>query len=210
MLTPSEFARQMAVSKQAVSKAIRAGRVPVYDETGVRCAADYAGRKFVDLDEARAAFRLSRARVDDHLLAEIAAETADDLDLLDERPAAPTDAGTAESLRPGTLTGAKTEKEQLQAELLRLRLARERGELIGRQAQLDAFEQAGRRVANELQSLQQWAEELTSIAHTAGSVGVGAFLRRKGSELCTRLADLMALDQDSDESDDEGEGDDPD
>lgn len=205
MLSPAEFARTMGVSKQAVSKAIKAGRVPVYDETGARCAADYAGRKFVDPEEGRAAFRLSRSRVDDRMLAEIAAETAEEVDRLEEAPAPKPAAAVA-----GTLTGVKTEKEQLQSELLRLRLARERGELIARQAQIDAFEQAGRRVANELQSIPQWADEVTSIAHAAGVAGVTAFLRTKGTEFCARLADLMVLDQDSDGNDDERADDDAD
>lgn len=211
MLSPAEFARQMGVSKQAVSKAIKSGRVPVYDETGARCSAEYDGRKFVDLEEGRAAFRLSRSRVDDRMLAEIAAETTSDLDLLgDPATSVPADPSVAIGQTPGTLTGVKTEKEQLQADLLRLRLARERGEMVARQAIFDAFEQAGRRVANELQSIQQWAEEITSIAHASGVSGVTAFLRTKGTDLCSRLADLMALDQDSDGSDDEREGDDPD
>lgn len=209
MLSPAEFARTMGVSKQAVSKAIKAGRVPVYDETGARCAADYDGRKFVDANEARAAFRLSRSRVDDHMLAEIAAETIGEVDRIEE-PARQAASPSAPSSASGTLTGVKTEKEQLQSELLKLRLARERGELVARQAQVDAFEQAGRRVANELQSIQQWAEEVTSIAHASGVAGVTAFLRTKGTEFCARLADLMVLDQDSDGNDDEQEGDDGD
>lgn len=207
MLSPAEFARQMGVSKQAVSKAIKAGRIPIYDETGARCSSDHEGRKFVDPDEGRAAFRLSRSRVDDHMLAEIAAETAAELDPLADAGQRTVDLSPSQS---GTLTGVKTEKEQLQADLLRLRLARERGELVARQAVADAFEQAGRRVANELQSIQQWAEEITSIAHASGVSGVTVFLRTKGTELCTRLADLMALDQDSDGNDDEREGDEPD
>jgi hypothetical protein len=206
MISPAEFARTLGVSKQAVSKAIRAGRVLVYDETGARCAADYAGRKFVDLEEGRTAFRLSRSRVDDHMLAEIAAETEAEVDRLDDRPPL----ATAAVPPAGTLTGVKTEKEQLQSELLRLRIARERGELIARQAQIDAFEQAGRRVANELQSIPQWAEEITSIAHASGVAGVTAFLRAKGSAFCTRLADLMVADEDTDGNDDECEGDDTD
>lgn len=201
MISPAEFARTMGVSKQAVSKAIKAGRVPVYDETGAPCAADYGGRKFVIPEEARAAFRLSRSRVDDNMLSEIAAETADEVDRLWSFSPAKTSSVVA-----GTLTGVKTEKEQLQSELLRLRLARERGDLIARQAQIDAFEQAGRRVANELQSISQWAEQVTSIAHAAGVAGVTAFLRTKGTEFCARLADLMVLDYDSDGNDDGREG----
>ncbi len=211
MLSPAEFARQMGVSKQAVSKAIRAGRIPVYDETGARCSADHAGRKFVDAEEGRAAFRLSRSRVDDHMLAEIAAEAMSDLDVLGGADSGPSETAAAGGApASGTLTGVKTEKEQLQAELLRLRLAREREELVARQAVVDAFEQAGRRVANELQSIAQWAEEITATAHASGVSGVTLLLRSKGTELCARLADLMTLDQDSDGSDDEHEGDDPD
>lgn len=214
MLSPSEFARQMGVSKQAVSKAIKAGRIPVYDETGARCPADYEGRKFIDLEEGRAAFRLSRSRVDDHMLAEIATETAIEIDSLFSPTATHDDAqpspAQATSKVDGTLASAKTDKERLQADLLRLRLAKERGELIPRTAQLDAFEQAGRRVANELQSISQWAEQITSVAHVTGVAGVTAFLRSKGNELCERLAEMMTTDQNGDGNDDGRDGGEPD
>jgi len=214
MISPAEFARTVGVSKPAVTKAIKAGRIPVYDETGARCPADYAGRKFIDLEEGRTAFRLSRSRVDDRMLAEIADETATEIDRLVSPVAAPDGIATsptqAVAKADGTLTGAKTDKERLQADLLRLRLAKERGELISRSAQLDAFEQAGRRVANELQSISQWAEGITSIAHAAGVAGVTAFLRSKGNELCVRLAEMMTTDQNGDGNDDGRDGGDTD
>ena len=70
LVSPVAFARQIGVTKQAVGKAIKVGRVPVYDVSGASVATDYVGRRFVRLDEALAAFRLSRARIDEDLVAE--------------------------------------------------------------------------------------------------------------------------------------------
>lgn len=70
LVSPVAFARQIGVTKQAVGKAIKAGRMQVYDVSGARVAADYAGRKFLRREEALNAFRRSRARIDDDVVAE--------------------------------------------------------------------------------------------------------------------------------------------
>ena len=74
MISQSAFAKQVGVSKQAVSKAIKAGRIPVYDATGLAVPAAFGGAKYVKPEEAAAAFRLSRARIDDAVVAELSAE----------------------------------------------------------------------------------------------------------------------------------------
>jgi hypothetical protein len=204
MIAPAEFARQIGVSKQGISKAIKAGRIPVYDEAGSRVDGSYTGRKFVKPDEAAPAFRLSRARIDDASLAEISAELEKELDA--EAPETPP-AGAARADMPPSLASAKTEKEVLQNDLLRLRLAKERGELISRQAQIDAMETAGRVISRDLQAIAFWAEELNGVARSGGVPALSAWLRAKAIDLCAGLADKLAggLD-DTDEPDDPGDG----
>ena len=187
LITTTEFAKQVGVSQRAVAKAIKVGRVPAYDETGARAAPGISGRIFVKADEAVSAFRLSRARIDDAVIAEMAAELDREISIDPEESLAPADAPG----RPPTLVGAKTAKEELQADLLRLRLGRERGELVSRQAQLDAFETAGRTVGRQYQTMMTWAEELNGVARSGGVPALTAWLRAKANELCSQLADAL-------------------
>ena len=202
MISQSAFAKHVGVSKQAVSKAVKAGRIPVYDATGLRVAAGYDGPKYVKADEAASAFKLSRARLDDAAVAEMSAELERELSI--ESEAEPADPKTAAPASP-TLVGAKTAKEELQADLLRLRLARERGDLISRQAQLDAFESAGRAVGRQFQTMTTWAEEINGLSRSGGVPVLTAWLRGKANELCAQLADTLtapAAETDDDAADD--------
>ena len=190
-ISPAEFSRLIGVSKPAITKAISTGRLPVYDEAGSRVSADYKGRKFIDPDEGRSAYKLSRARISDAELTETSAsldrELSIDPDDLSEVP-------TAAASPPGaalTLVGVKTDKEFLQSDLLRLRLARERGELISRQAQLDAMETAGRIIARDLQTIPFWTEEIESVIRSGGAPALMSWLRAKANQLCATLADKL-------------------
>jgi hypothetical protein len=191
MISQSAFAKQVGVSKQAVSKAVKAGRIPVYDATGLAVTAAFGGPKFVKPEEASAAFRLSRARIDDAVVAEMSVELDRELSIEPEDPAA----------RSSSLVGAKTTKEELQSDLLRLRLARERGELVLRQSQLDAFETAGRAVGRQFQTMAMWAEELNSVARSGGVPALTAWLRAKGNELCLQLADTLTASEAAEQDD---------
>lgn len=205
MISPAAFAAEIGVSKQAVSKAIKVGRVPVYDASGAPVAPDAPGRKFVKADEAASKFTLSRARIDDAALAAAAADLEREIDpvaALSASPAPPAPSG--EAFAPGTLVSAKTDKEKLQAELLRMRLARERGELVSRAAQQDALETAGRAVSRVAMSFSSWAEELNGLAHSGGVPAVAAFLRQKGYEFCSGVADLLT-EAAAEKADDDGE-----
>lgn len=197
MITPAEFARRIGVTKQAVGKAIKVGRVPVYDISGASVPADFAGRRFVKPAEAAAKFNLNRARIDETFAASTRVEIDRPLDV--EAPArAP--ASSSEPEGSSTLVGAKTERENLQADLLRVRLARERGELVSLRAQLEAFETAGRVVARSWQALPSWAEEIFGVAQQ-GLPALTAWLRAKASEQCDQLADMMATPGEDDADD---------
>jgi hypothetical protein len=205
MISQSAFAKQVGVSKQAVSKAVKAGRIPVYDATGASVSAAFGGLKFVKPEEAATAFRLSRARIDDAVVAELSAELDRELSIEPE-DADPAPASAAAAKLP-TLVGAKTAKEELQADLLRLRLARERGELVPRQAQLDAFETAGRAVGRQFQTMTAWAEEINGVARSGGMPGLTAWLRAKANELCAQLADTLTASAAQEPDDDSGPAD---
>lgn len=88
----------------------------------------------------------------------------------------------------------RAEREGLQSELIRLRLARARGELISRGAQLAAFESAGAAVARSWQALPTWAEEMFSVCQTGGGAALAAWLRAKANEQCAQIADLLGTD----------------
>ncbi len=205
LITTTEFAKKVGVSQRAVAKAIKVGRVPAYDETGARVSLGAQGRVFVKDDEAAAAFRLSRARIDDAAVAEIAAEIDRELSVDPADTLAAPLARDAQGKTP-TLVGAKTEKEQLQADLLRLRLDRERGELVSRQAQLDAFENIGRTVQRQIQLMATWAEEINGVARQGGVPSLTAWLRAKANELCINIADALTAPSEPLPDDDTADG----
>ncbi|RFB80413.1 hypothetical protein [Methylovirgula sp. 4M-Z18] len=197
MVAPAAFARSIGVSKQAINQAIKKGRIPVYDMTGSIVDHAFVGKKFVRVDEAKAAFVLSRARIDDHSVTEIASEL--------ERELSGDDRAVVTTGR--SLASAKTESEELKTELLRLRLAKERGELISRDVHLDAMETAGRTIARGIQEIWTYAEEITGLALSGGESAVRAWLKYKSHQLCDDIAKALeqAADGQTDASDDESE-----
>ena len=199
MISPAEFSRLIGVSKAAVSKAIKVGRVPIYDAAGIRVGVDYTGKRFVRPDEAKSVFTLSRARFDDATVAEVAEEL--DRVLSGDEVTVPEIQSDVSPPAGRSLASAKTEKEELQAALLRMRLAKERAELITRAAQLDAFETAGRAVARQIQTLWTFAEEINGVAHVGGTPALTAWLRAKADALCNELANAMAAGPDEDDAD---------
>lgn len=96
----------------------------------------------------------------------------------------------------------RADREGLQAELLRMRLARARGELIPRGAQLAAFEAAGAAVARPWQMLPTWSEELFGVAQQ-GVPALTAWLRAKANEQCSQIADLLATESDAGDDDED-------
>jgi hypothetical protein len=205
MVSQKDFAAAVDVTPQAVSKAIKVGRVPVYDETGLRVEPGYKGRKFIKLDEGSEAFRFSRARIDDSALADMARSLGAELDpeIAAAVPKAPAPASKDDA---ETLLTVKTAKEGLQSEILRLRLSRERGELVSRAAQMEAFETAGGKIARAIQSLPTWSEECAGVFQSGGLPALTAWLRAKANALCENIADLMSAPMDDEASDGDSDG----
>jgi hypothetical protein len=132
-VTIAELARKLWVSGQAVSQAIRSGRLVAYDNRGERVPPGYAGRKWLKPAEAAEDWDSRRQRYDD--------------------PAADDD-----------LLAARGRAADLRAQLLELKLARDRGELILRAESLAAAEALGRDVQRALRGIVLWAEDIRRMA----------------------------------------------
>jgi hypothetical protein len=87
-----------------------------------------------------------------------------------------------DATRDATLISYRIARETLQGDLLRVKLARERSELVSKAEQIATFERAGRILAREIQTMPDWAEELYAVAKTgniaATTSGCG---RRQGT-----------------------------
>src|SRR5262245_34687141 len=134
LITAAEFARLIGVAKPNVHRAIKEGRIPVYDAAGAPASPNDRVRKYLKPEEAAIAWRSSRKRLD---------ATSD-----------------------ATLISYRIARETLQGDLLRVKLARERGELVSKAEQIATFERAGRILAREIQTMPDWAEELYAVAKT--------------------------------------------
>lgn len=70
-------------------------------------------------------------------------------------------------------------------------LAKERGELINRSAQLDTCETASRMIERAIMRRPMWTEEAVGIYRTGGDSAFRQWLRAKAVEACDSLADLI-------------------
>ena len=96
----------------------------------------------------------------------------------------------AESLIKQTeFAPAKSEKARVG--LFQLRLAKERGERISRDAQLEVCKTAGRMVARAIMATPMWTEEVVGIYRTGGDSALRQWLRAKAVETFDSLVDLM-------------------
>jgi hypothetical protein len=188
MITPAEFARKVGITRQGVAKAIKVGRIPVYDEAGLRVDASYEGRKFVNPDEAFEAFKLSRARIDDAALVAAAAELERDLA---EAIAPPPEDKATTPPAADAFYGARSESEKARLALLNLRLARERGEVVEKAPILSGAEKAGQVCGREFDTFLHLSEQLDALSKTGGVDAIDAFMRKKVAEAKNNAADAI-------------------
>lgn len=105
-------------------------------------------------------------------------------------PAAPEEFA-ASGDAPPSLLSERLRREGLQSELLQIRLAQKRGELVSRQAALDAMETAGRSIAAAISALPGMAEEIHAAAMAGGAGAIASLLRAKALEIQNRAVDLL-------------------
>jgi hypothetical protein len=174
MVSATAFSKAAGVTQSAISQAIKQGRVQAYNKSGRRVSGGSPGPKFLKLEEARQSFDESRLRVDDSFLAKESEKS--------ERGGPPR----------RDLVTARTRTASLQAALLQMRLAREVGDVIPKEAATAAVESLGRAVGRALKGGPAWAEEITAAAITGGGLpAVSGLLRAKFAELANSIADLI-------------------
>jgi hypothetical protein len=189
LVTPAAFSLSIGVTRQAVQKAIKTGRLPAYSAAGVALDRLAKGRKFIKREEAWELFKFSRAVISDsevlslnqeidHLVSEDRA----DIELLAANP----------DTLP-TLVEARTIRETLQADMLRLRLGEQRGELVPRALMIERFEEAGRKLALAIGHLPAHAEEIAAAAQAGGAEAVAAWLNAKAADLQREAGATLAM-----------------
>jgi hypothetical protein len=184
MILQADLARRLGVSPQAVRKAIRSGRLRVYDGHGQPVPPNFAGRKWLKPDMAAEDWHNRRQRFDAHAVA------------ASPDPAASDD-----------LLAARARVVSAQAELLEMRIAREQGELISKAAVFESIADVGRAVQRLFKNGVEWSEELYGAAQAG--CGLGAFasmLRVRLIELNNSLSDMILAEaaRYGDGGDDEG------
>lgn len=103
-------------------------------------------------------------------------------------PTAPDDEAAPVS---GTLVRARTESEVIRADLLRIRAARERGDLIDRRAVLEGLAVAGQTIVRRLRSVRSRAEDLHAAALSGGVPAVMALIASIADEVQTDAANAL-------------------
>lgn len=163
-MTPAEYARHAGVSRQAIDKAMKAGKIPFRQRGGQKiidaAAADLARgenrERFAPEDEAAS----TRPR---HTLAQ-----------------------------PSALTQAKTAGEIYGARLAQLKYERELGKLVSAAGVADAAATCGEAVVRIVRQLSQKADELAGVAVKDGPQGVRMLLRKIEHDQLTRIGAVFA------------------
>jgi hypothetical protein len=192
MIGASTLASELGVTRQAVYDAIRRGRLRAYDPAGRPLLPGAKGaRRFVDREEALAAWNQQRQRVDDPALASLPTTIVEPFG-----EAAPAH-GSIGWPAPPTLVSAKTDKERLHAALLRIRLQKEQREVIPREAVQAEFTALGSEFRKLLESLPgAWAEPLLGIMRSGiDAPALAAWLRVEVQKLITAAADRLQAGQ---------------
>lgn len=143
------YARHAGISKQAVNKLVKQGKIPLNEDGQVDFAtADHARRQ--NGDPAR---RMA------------APDPAD-------QQAAPETGGLS-------FSKARTAREAYQAKMVQLEYERQLGQWLPRREIEDAMVASGRKIRQGLDGLIGWADELDAAARNGGSEAVRALLKEK-------------------------------
>jgi hypothetical protein len=189
LVTPAAFAVSIGVTRQAVQKAIKNGRLPAYSAAGVALDQLAKGRKFIKHNEAWELFRFSRAVISDSEVLSLNQE----IDLLVSDDPAEVEPLASNPADSPSLVEARTIRETLQSDMLRLRLGEQRGELVPRALMLERFEEAGRRLGRAIGHLPAYAEEIAAEAQAGGAEAVAAWLAAKAIDLQREAAAALEM-----------------
>lgn len=162
----AEYAKHAGISRQAVSKAVKAGTIPLRPDGKV---------DFEFADEARRGSANPARDPGPEFLPE------------------PTD---AESSAPedATYRSSRAERERIAVEREAINLAKLKGELISQQEVAEALVTAGRKIRGKLDALANMADEVVAVcARGGGARDVRQAISERVSTLEQAIADALAM-----------------
>ncbi|RCK32496.1 hypothetical protein TH9_12250 [Thalassospira xiamenensis] len=190
--TQADYAKHRGVSRQAISKLVKQGKIPLESDKKINFAkADHALGKVMDPSRKLAAESAQQNSGADQI--------GDDLfdGAVRNVPVNKPDDQGADYQEHRAL------RESYNAELARLELEERQGKLINRREVEDAMVTAGRRIRQGLDGVASWADELDAAARNGGANAVRSVLKDKMRGLQDLIADSLVSLQD----DDDGEND---
>ena len=164
-----EYARHVGISKQAVNKLVKAGKIPIRPDGKIDFAeADHARK--VNGDPARA---MAEPPPDD-----------DDASAMPEQAA-----------QPGgfSYSKARTAREAYQAKLAQLEYERQSGLLLPKREVEDAMVASGRNIRQGLDAIVGWADEVDAAARNGGADAVRALLKERVRGLESMMVENLNL-----------------
>jgi len=169
------YARHAGISKQAVNKMVKQGKIPLTPDGQVDFAeADHARQQ--NGDPAR---RMAEAP------AAASPPEYDEDDLAPER-AAPETGGLS-------FSKARTAREAYQAKMAQLDYERQLGQWLPKREIEDAMVASGRKIRQGLDGVIGWADELDAAARNGGSEAVRALLKEKVRGLESMVVESLNL-----------------
>lgn len=190
--TQAQYAKHRGVSRQAISKLVKNGKIPFEKIDGKLvinfARADHALDQNVDPSRKLAA-------ASSHQNVGTSPEDDDDLFAVQVKKAGPQN---ADDQGPG-YQEHRALREGYNAELARIELEERLGNLINRQEVEEAMVTAGRRIRQGLDGVTSWADELDAAARNGGANAVRAVLKDKMRGLQELIAEsLVAIEGDED------------
>ncbi len=173
------YARHAGISKQAVNKLVKQGKIPLTADGQVDFAeADYERRQ--NGDPAR---RMAETHPQPH-----AVEGADEPDQEpeSEQQAVPGAGGLS-------FTKARTAREAYQAKMAQLEYERQLGQWLPKREVEDAMVASGRKIRQGLDGVIGWADELDAAARNGGAEAVRALLKQKVRNLESMVVESLNL-----------------
>ncbi len=190
------YAKHCGVSRQAISKLVKTGKIPVEDDGKINFArADMARAQNMDPSRSLAA-KMSGSPTTDipH------ADGDDDSDLFDQVDASPVQTRpTGES----SYQSSRAKREGYNAELARLQLEQQQSLLIDRREVEDAMVTAGRSIRQGLDGIASWSDEIDAAARNGGVNAVRSLLKEKVRGLEELIAASLTALVDDDNGDSE-------
>lgn len=170
------YGRHAGISKQAVNKLVKQGKIALTADGQVDFAeADHARQNG---DPAR---RMSTP------------EPQTDEDTDEQNYAPKTDQQAAPGMGGLSFTKARTAREAYQAKMAQLEYERQLGQWLPRREIEDAMVASGRKIRQGLDGVIDWADELDAAARNGGAEAVRALLKQKARALESMVVESLNL-----------------